>query len=521
MSRDPFDEMQSRNPVPRDQVPGAPMSVAERILAGRPRVAWPGWAVGAATAAAVAVIGFGALWWLGDGSGAPVADGGDTTTTEIDVTTTVPVVSTTVVDVDARTVVYFFLDATGPGWAGGPFLVPVERTVEDSDLLAATVRALLEGPDSGMTEAVPAMSTAIPAGTTLNDIVVSEGVAVVDLSGEFASGGGSFSMTGRIAQVVYTLTRLEWTPCAACPPAHIDGVQFLIDGIPTTVFGGEGVTVDDPATRSGFDGVLPAILIESPVYFDFAGSNPLVATGNANVFEATVSWALTDGDGLIIAEGFTTATCGTGCRGDWELTIPYEVDAPQLGSLIVWESSAMDGSQTNVREHPVWLTPADPGTSTTTLPDTSCSGSLIDDALVDQPDLPLAVAQKRAEIFDAARTCDWGRLAQLMAEGGFRASFGIDDDPIGMWLHEEAEGRQPMRYLAGLLQLPYAFDGTYYTWPSVFTQNWAAVTEKERDVLRPLYDEEDFAGWDAFGGYIGYRIGINADGEWVFFIAGD
>lgn len=40
-------------------------------------------------------------------------------------------------------------------------------------------------------------------------------------------------------------------------------------------------------------------------------------------------------------------------------TSPHDVDEPQRGSLIVWEDSARDGSQINVREYPVWLTPAD------------------------------------------------------------------------------------------------------------------------------------------------------------------
>jgi hypothetical protein len=36
--------------------------------------------------------------------------------------------------------------------------------------------------------------------------------------------------------------------------------------------------------------------------------------------------------------------------------VPYEVDEDQLGAVIAWEDSAEDGSQINVREHPVFLT---------------------------------------------------------------------------------------------------------------------------------------------------------------------
>lgn len=511
MSRDPFDQMKSRNPVPGDQVPGAPMSVAERIMAGRVRSAWPGWAIGVATAAMVGVLGFGALWFLGGGSGDGVADGGDTTTvpestsmTLTDGTTTLPPSAT----FDA--VVYLFMDTTGESWTDGPFLAPVVQTVSDADPVAGTLRALI---DAEIAPSVPALSTAVPEGTVASIIGVTGGVVTIDLSSDFVSGGGTFSMTGRLAQVVFTLTRLD----------GIDGVRFLVEGVPTTVFGGEGIIVNDPATRDDFAGALPAILIEEPAYGGTA-TNPLIATGTANVFEATVSYTLTDGDGLIIAEGFTTATCGTGCRGDWEITIPYEVDAPQLGSLIVWEASARDGSQTNVREHPVWLTPASTPVTTTSLPGAACSGWEASTDLIPQPDLPAAVAAKRTAIWDAALECDLAQLARLLPDA-FTYSFGGGDDPIGYWTAREDDGEPVLYLLAELLNRPFgvqvAGDITYYVWPSVFAEDWASVGEKERDALRPLYNDEDFAGWDAFGGYIGYRIGITADGEWVYFVAGD
>jgi germination protein M len=53
------------------------------------------------------------------------------------------------------------------------------------------------------------------------------------------------------------------------------------------------------------------------------------------------------------------ATCGTGCRGTFDVTLPYSVPAAGWGTLRVWEASAMDGSPQNVREYPVWLTSAE------------------------------------------------------------------------------------------------------------------------------------------------------------------
>jgi hypothetical protein len=75
----------------------------------------------------------------------------------------------------------------------------------------------------------------------------------------------------------------------------------------------------------------------------------------SNVFEAVSQVMLTDDDGLPIFEDMVMATCGTGCWGEWEIEIPYTIDREQFGALIVWEISAQDGSQVNVREYPVQL----------------------------------------------------------------------------------------------------------------------------------------------------------------------
>jgi len=356
MSLDPFDQMRSHNPVPGDQVPAAPMSVADRILgrgASR-RAGWPAWAVATAAAAFVLAVGGGMFWWL-SGTGDDVT--GSTNTT----VTTVPGTATTVSGGDTLQdmVAYFFVDPTSPGWTGGPYLIPVSSEVlvpGPADLSSPTYVAamglLLQGPTAEQAAQTPAFTTAIPQGTALNALTVDGGIATVDLSAEFTVGGGSASMTGRLAQVVFTLTRID----------GVDGVRFLIDGTPTTVFGGEGVTVGNPATRAEFEDALPAVMIDSPAW-DGAAGNPAVITGTANVFEAVVSLALVDDEGLIRWEGTTMATCGTGCRGDWTVTIPYTVTEPQWGSIIVWEASAMDGSQTNVREHRIWLTPSTIGES--------------------------------------------------------------------------------------------------------------------------------------------------------------
>ncbi len=185
------------------------------------------------------------------------------------------------------------------------------------------------------------MGTEIPEGTELLGLDIADGVATVDLSGEFEAGGGSLSMQLRVAQVVFTLTQFD----------TVDTVEFLVDGTPVESIGGEGVMVDG-VDRSSFTNVTPAVLIESPVPGE-AVSSPLEITGMANTFEATVNYTVTDGDGLIVTEGFTTATAGMGTFGTFSVLATFAVPTPGFGSVIGFEISAEDGSQANVYEVPV------------------------------------------------------------------------------------------------------------------------------------------------------------------------
>jgi hypothetical protein len=239
---------------------------------------------------------------------------------------------------------YFFLE--GLEEPGGPFLVPVHREVPQTVAVAtAAMNALLAGPTAGEASSVPAISSTVPPGTTLLGLTIAGGVANVDLSSEFESGGGSSSVLGRLAQLTYTLTQFP----------TVDSVRLFIEGEPVTEFSSEGVVIDGPLVREDFEDFLPAIFVDSPHY---GGSvNLMRIVGNANVFEATFIASIVDNDGLILAEVPVTATCGTGCRGTFDVMIPYTVTEAQIGALIVFEASAQDGTPQRIREYPVFLVP--------------------------------------------------------------------------------------------------------------------------------------------------------------------
>jgi immunoglobulin-like protein involved in spore germination len=115
--------------------------------------------------------------------------------------------------------------------------------------------------------------------------------------------------------------------------------------------GTPATTTLDPSPSS-----VPAIVVETPQPGDVV-SNPVTIAGEADVFEATVSIRILGEAGDVVAEDFTTATCGTGCRGTYSTEIAYEVDSEQPGTIEVFESSAEDGSQLFLVSVPVTLVP--------------------------------------------------------------------------------------------------------------------------------------------------------------------
>lgn len=239
---------------------------------------------------------------------------------------------------------YFILGS----FTGNEGLVPVLREVPRTKAVAtAAMAALLEGPSGAELAGSPAMSTAVPSGTRLLGLSISGGVATVDLSREFESGGGSFSILGRLAQVVYTLTQFP----------TVDAVQFRLDGRPVEVFSGEGVVLDKPVGRDDYRDLLPAVFVDRPAWGAAIG-NPARISGLANVFEATFQVQLKDARGVLLANRHVTATCGTGCWGSFAEEIPYTVASGQYGTLRVFVYSARDGAEESVTEYRVWLTPA-------------------------------------------------------------------------------------------------------------------------------------------------------------------
>jgi germination protein M len=231
-------------------------------------------------------------------------------------------------------------------YAQGESLFVTYRTQENVPRIgSAAVEALLAGPSES--EQDYGLTTSVPQGTELLGLTIGGGIASVDLTSEFEEGGGTLSMQMRLAQVVYTLTQFP----------TVKGVVFSLDGEPIEVLGGEGLVIDHPLTRRDFRDLLPVILVTSPAFNQTVG-NPVVVRGSANVFEANVTVRILDENGDEIAHTFTTATCGTGCRGTYRVEVPYEVDEEQSGTIVVHDDDAAGtGRPPHEVRIPVLLTP--------------------------------------------------------------------------------------------------------------------------------------------------------------------
>lgn len=143
-------------------------------------------------------------------------------------------------------------------------------------------------------------------------------------------------------------------------------------------------------------------------------------------------------------------------------------------------------------------------------------------------------ASARAKIEQIASAADSGdlmALAELALSGAvpFTASFGQDfSDPaelVAYW--EGIEGPSIPEVILGLFEAGYTEtfasyeDGTQvviHVAPAVMGDGSTAA---DRDRLEGIFGEETVASWYADGMYLGWRIGIDDDGNWRFLVIGD
>ncbi len=173
------------------------------------------------------------------------------------------------------------------------------------------------------------------ADTTVSGVTVAGGRITVELSD--AGPTGLPHEQARLA-----VQALVWTATAAVGQGNLP-VRFSVAGGATSLLGAypTSAAYTRPAADASYQDLAP-IWVDAPAAgASLPSDRPVVASGTASVFEATVPWRLTR-SGAAVATGFSTASIGAPGRGTW---------TADLGRLpagtytfTAYERSAEDGS---------------------------------------------------------------------------------------------------------------------------------------------------------------------------------
>lgn len=112
-----------------------------------------------------------------------------------------------------------------------------QKSVQPNQVIKTALENLLSGPEDTK------YTTTIPEGTKLLNVNLDKEGIYINLSQQFTTGGGSASMTGRLAQVIYTAT-------SADPESQ---VWISVEGKPLNHLGEEGLIINQPMTRGDFE----------------------------------------------------------------------------------------------------------------------------------------------------------------------------------------------------------------------------------------------------------------------------
>jgi hypothetical protein len=205
----------------------------------------------------------------------------------------------------------------------GVFVEP--ETHRPAAATAAVARAALEllvssqPDDEGLTNLVP-------EGTAVLGVDLDGTTLTVDLDLPDQIGLGAAFEAAMYQQIVHTGAQF----------ATVEKVRVLDEGEPPQ---SGHLDLSEPMEPDEF--VVSPIVITEPAEGEQVSPGEVTVSGTANVFEANVVLRLLDPDGEVAEETFTTATCGTGCRGDWEHT--FTIQEPGRWTIAAVEPDMSDG----------------------------------------------------------------------------------------------------------------------------------------------------------------------------------
>jgi hypothetical protein len=156
----------------------------------------------------------------------------------------------------------------------------------------------------------------------------------------------------------------------------------------------------------------------------------------------------------------------------------------------------------------------------------SCSTVGWEAALALQPNLPEAVAATRQALFEAAMTCDFAGIGAVSDAAAVPVQTSHGGSGVEYIWQREGEGIPLMRTLVEHLNLSFAASEEAYVWPgameSLTSPYGDGLSDEDYQALLELYTVEALEeSFEFFDGFVGHRIAIAADGQWLLFLAGD
>ena len=255
--------------------------------------------------------------------------------------TTTPAPTTTTAEpaeVSFPVTVYFFQAPGNSPTGGDPALVPVATlgaAPAGAPEALAALRALL---DPALVPP-PGLEDIIPDDVAVLGVAEEGGMLTVDMNQPFLAGSG----TGFLGDVTM-LNQLIYTATQGNPEA---GVVFTVEGQAPGPYGTDGLRLDTAFTRDYYLDSVNSVIVTTPV-----GPGSTEISGVANTMEATVSLEIVDAAGEVVDTQFTTATCGTGCWGEYTFTLDPVLLEPG-GEVRVFWNSLEDGEPSDVVTIPI------------------------------------------------------------------------------------------------------------------------------------------------------------------------
>ena len=210
--------------------------------------------------------------------------------------------------------------------ARGPFVEPERRRQPASTLgvARAAFTDVITGDPHG-----PGLSTMAPAGTSILGVNRKGATLILDLSEDVRQTGmGSAAEIAFAQQLAHTATQFP----------GVESVRLHVEGERISELWGH-LDWSQPVKPDEF--AISPVVMTKPAHRETVPAGRVTFTGTANTFEATVELRLLNPAGTVVRKTFTTATCGSGCRGDWTHT--FAITKPGRWKLVAAESDPSDG----------------------------------------------------------------------------------------------------------------------------------------------------------------------------------